>query len=97
LGALLRQATKSMLGTGRIRNRTFFLGGKDHFDPWPSNPVKLHCYMLLDVVVKKRPKSYGKGSPCLTYDFYIYFYIFFWKELKEPTKLPSGNQQWLAG
>jgi hypothetical protein len=53
--------------------------------------------MLLDVVVKKRPKSYGKGSPCLTYDFYIYFYIFFWKELKEPTKLPSGNQQWLAG
>lgn len=98
LGALLRQATKSMLGTGRIRNRTFFLGGKDHFDPWPSKSCQaalLHaagcCRQEKAQVVWKRI-----ALPDI-WLLYIYFYIFFWKELKEPTKLPSGNQQWLAG
>ena len=69
----------SMLGTCRIRNRTFFLGGNDHFDPCPyvkilsSCIATWSCWMLR--LVKKRPNSYGKGSPCLTYDFYILLYF----------------------
>ena len=79
-GALLGQVTKRFFGAPcRIRNRPFFLAGAMIIlTPAHQNPVNLHCYMeLLDVAARHctRPKSYGKGWPCL----------------KEPTKLyPPG-------
>ena len=70
------QACWALVGSETV---LFFLGGNDHFDPCPyvkilsSCIATWSCWMLR--LVKKRPNSYGKGSPCLTYDFYILLYF----------------------
>lgn len=74
----------SMLGTCRIRNRPFFWGGNDHFDPCPSKS----CQAAL---------LHGAAGCCGSS---LYKAQVVWKRIALPERtnkmIPSGHQQWLA-